>query len=161
MKKTLKWLGVAVVVLLAIGIIANAHKSSSNAPTVASGAPAASNQPDPSTQQSKASDDSLPIIKPSDLEDAYDENTVSADEKYKGKRYKVAGQVTAISTNFMGDPYITMGGSNDLVQPQFAFGKSASGQLAKLKKGADITLVCEGKGDVAKVPMSGDCRIVE
>ena len=46
------------------------------------------------------------------------------------------------------------------MEPHFGFAKSDIAQLATLKKGTKITLVCIGKGDVAKTPMSGSCSIV-
>ena len=60
----------------------------------------------------------------------------------------------------MGDPYVTLeGGVNQFMEPQFGFDKSASTQLASLYKGATITLVCTGKGDIAKTPMWGSCTL--
>ncbi len=60
----------------------------------------------------------------------------------------------------MGNPYLTLkGGVNEFMEPQFQFDKSEINQLASLKKGKNITLICTGKGDIAKTPMSGDCSL--
>ncbi|WP_206199408.1 OB-fold protein [Parasulfuritortus cantonensis] len=91
---------------------------------------------------------------------AYEENTVAADQKFKGKRFKITGTVADINTDFMGDPYVTLkGGVNQFMEPQFGFDKSSSTQLANLYKGATITLVCTGKGDIAKTPMWDSCTL--
>lgn len=95
-----------------------------------------------------------------DISQAYSDNTVSADQRYKGKRFKVTGTVTEISTDFMGDPYVTLrGGVNQFMEPQFSFDKSNIDALTQMKKGMRVTLVCTGRGDIAKVPMSKDCAI--
>ncbi len=93
-----------------------------------------------------------------ELATSYSENTVAADQQFKGKRYRVSGTVTDINTDILGDPYVTMeGGPNPFLQPQFKFEKSESGKLARLKKGSNVVLVCVGGGDIAKMPMSKSC----
>jgi len=94
----------------------------------------------------------------SEIARAYDANTVAADQQFKGKRFKVTGTVDNINTDFMGNPYLTLrGGVNQFMEPQFAFNENQSEQLASVKPGEKVTLVCVGRGDVAKTPMSGDC----
>lgn len=91
---------------------------------------------------------------------AYEENTVAADQKFKGKRFKITGTVVSINTDFMDNPYVTLKGDvNPFMEPHFSFDKSSSAQLASLYKGAVITLVCTGKGDVVKTPMWGSCAL--
>lgn len=90
----------------------------------------------------------------------YDQNTVAANNIYKGKRFKIYGLITDINTDIMGNGYITMHGINLYLQPQFSFGKEAMDQLATLRKDQAITLVCTGNGDIAKIPMSNDCEII-
>ena len=91
---------------------------------------------------------------------AYEENTVAADQRFKGKRFKITGTVSDINTDFMGDPYVILnGGVNQFMEPQFGFDKSYSTQLASLYKGATITLVCTGNGDIAKTPIWGSCTL--
>ena len=102
----------------------------------------------------------LLVVTATDIASAYNENTVAADQNFKGKKFKVSGTVTDINTDFMGNPYVTLqGGVNQFMEPQFGFDKSASAQLASLKKGSVVTLICTGKGDVAKTPMSGSCSL--
>ncbi|WP_303846829.1 OB-fold protein [Aeromonas sobria] len=123
---------------------------------------ASTSQPSQQTQQDDAvarqqAIDALPVITSQALSAAYDENTVAADQKFKGKQFKVKGTVTEISTDIMGDPYITLKGTNMFQEPQFQFDKDATDQLARLKKGMTVVLICTGRGDIAKTPMSDDC----
>lgn len=93
---------------------------------------------------------------------AYSENTVAADQKFKGERFKVSGVVADINTDFMGAPYITLrGGVNEFMEPQFRFEQSAAPQLAQLKQGDEVTLICIGNGDIAKTPMSESCSLLK
>lgn len=94
---------------------------------------------------------------PAQLAAAYDENTVAADNQYKGKRYKVTGAVDSINTGIGGGIYITMKGGNPFLQPQFALEDSEKNAAAALKKGQKATLICTGAGDIAKTPMSRKC----
>ncbi|MGB5109660.1 MAG: hypothetical protein WBO07_07805 [Formosimonas sp.] len=103
----------------------------------------------------------LPAITVAQLSQAYNDNTVAADQQFKGKKFKVAGIVSDISTDIMGDPYISMQGGNEFMQPQFSFDKDDSSQLAQIKKGMKLTIVCEGAGDIAKTPISKDCKITQ
>ena len=93
-----------------------------------------------------------------DLAREYDQNTVAADQKFKGKRFKVTGTVVDINTDFLGNPYLVLsGGVNQFSNPQFEFDKKLANRLANLRKGERVVLVCEGKGDIAKTPMSDSC----
>lgn len=102
----------------------------------------------------------LETVTAKEIAQAYEDNTVAADQKYKGKRFAVKGRVTNINTDFTGAPYITMGGVNEYAEPQFGFDKESSHQLASVKKGSILTLVCKGKGDVMKTAMSDSCKIL-
>lgn len=140
--KVLKWVGGIILVLIVIGIVAG---------------------PDaPESAEAKPQDvASLPEVSAKEIAVAYNENTVSADMRFKDKQFKVSGTVADINTDFTGDPYITMrGGVNEFMEPHFDFDKSALQQLAGLKKGMKVTLRCTGGGDVAKTPMSKDCSIL-
>lgn len=102
-----------------------------------------------------------PTVTARDIALAYAENTVAADQVYKGRRFRVTGSVSDINTDFMGDPYLMLkGGQNEFMEPQFKFTKSDAPELAKLRKGHKVTLECTGRGDFAKTPMSDDCRIL-
>lgn len=173
MKKVLKWIGIAFVGLMVLGMIINALKTpEERAAEKAAQEQAATARAERSKaeqgvserakdEQEKAKLAAIPSITAKDLVNAYEENTIAADEQYKGKEFKVSGIVGDINTDFLGRPYITLRGSgNEFMKPQFAFEKSAASELAKLKKGAKVVLICTGKGDVAKTPMSDSCKLL-
>ncbi|WP_296268431.1 OB-fold protein [Pseudomonas sp. UBA6562] len=105
------------------------------------------------------SDSQAPAYLSSQVAQLYEENTVAADMKFKGKRVKVSGRVTDINTDFMGNPYLVLAGSNPYLGPQFKFAKSAIEVMATIKKGSTVQVICTGRGDVAKTPMFEDCKI--
>ena len=171
--KVIKWIAIILVggffALLALGMIIESNKSPEE-----NAADAAAREMEKSQEQARQADmaareqeskkaeiAALPLVTSFDIARAYEANTVAADQQFKGKRFRVTGIVTDINTDFMGDPYITMPGTDEFFQPQFSFDKSALNQLAALSKGTEVTLVCTGKGDVAKTPMSDDCQIVQ
>lgn len=94
----------------------------------------------------------------SQIAKAYNDNTVAADHQFKGKRFKITGTVSDISTDIMGSAYVTMrGGVNEFMEPHLVLDDSYKGYAAGLKKGDKITLVCLGRGDIVKSPMLKEC----
>jgi hypothetical protein len=150
MKKLFKWVGIVFGVLFAIVVVVGM----TSAPTPSTGA---NTQASTSTTKA-AAPEQLTTVTASQLARDYEENTVAADQKYKGKKFIVTGTVSDINTDIMGRPYVTLRGTNEFMAPHFSFDKSAGNQLAKLRKGVKVTLACEGAGDMAKIPMSEDCQ---
>lgn len=106
----------------------------------------------------EAPDAPLPAYTIQQIAKAYDSNTVAADQQYKGKRFKVTGTVSEISTDFMGTAYINMrGGVNEFMEPHLDMDSDHQDYTATLKKGMKITLICTGDGDVIKAPHLDDC----
>ncbi|WP_137819599.1 hypothetical protein [Pseudomonas sp. 2FG] len=88
----------------------------------------------------------------------YERNTVAADQHFKGRRFKVTGVVDSINTDLFGKPYVTLrGGVNQFMEPQFKLSDAHANYAAGLQQGMRITLICKGRGDVAKTPMSDEC----
>jgi flagellar basal body-associated protein FliL len=150
-------IGGGIVALIAIGIIV-----ASNTDKPAAAMPAAVQAQAPAQPVAQAAPQAeLQTFSAADLVRAYGENTVAADELFKGKRFKVQGAVGDINTDFMGDPYLTLdGGGNPYMKPQFAFSASDKAALANVRKGQRVTLACTGNGDMAKMPMSKDCTLL-
>lgn len=110
------------------------------------------------TQRSATREVEVLEVSAAQLASAYDRNTVAADQKYKGKRLKVTGVVDSINTDLFGNPYITMrGGVNQFMEPQFKLSRQYSDYAARLAPGMRVTLICTGRGDVIKTPMSDNC----
>nr|WP_244597293.1 MULTISPECIES: OB-fold putative lipoprotein [Pseudomonadaceae] len=112
------------------------------------------------SQPAKVSASAEPLreISAQQLAQAYDRNTVAADQQFKGKRFKVTGVVESINTDLFGNPYVTLrGGVNQFMEPQFQLDDAHANYAAGLQSGMRISLICIGGGDVAKTPMSKDC----
>lgn len=91
---------------------------------------------------------------------AYDANTVSADARYKGKRFETTGKISEIRTDMTDNAIIELRGSvNEYLEPQFELIESEKQKAAELSKGMTISLSCVGNGDIAKTPMMKDCVI--
>lgn len=100
-------------------------------------------------------------VTPAELAKAYEENTVAADDMYKGKTLRISGTIDNIATGLTDEPYLVMKGGNPFQAPQLHFGKDHRSSIAKLKKGQKIVAVCKGAGDVIKTPMAKDCVLEE
>ncbi|HBO7921128.1 TPA: hypothetical protein L5C37_005422 [Pseudomonas aeruginosa] len=112
------------------------------------------------SQPTKVAAPAEPLIEVSaqQLAQAYDRNTVAADQQFKGERFKVTGMVESINTDMFGNPYVTLrGGVNQFMEPQFELDDAHASYAAGLQSGMRISLICTGRGDVAKTPMSKDC----
>ncbi len=79
------------------------------------------------------------------LTKAYDENELAADEKYKNKLLKVAGKITDISET-LGNVTVQLEGHKFLQNVMCSFEESEKGNVAKLKKGQQTTLLGRGDG---------------
>lgn len=109
-------------------------------------------------QQQTVAEQPLLQVTAQQLAQAYDRNTVAADQQFKGKRFKVTGVVDAINTDMFGNPYVTLrGGVNQFMEPSFRLDEAYTDFAAKLHSGMRISLICTGRGDVAKTPMSKAC----
>lgn len=119
-------------------------------------APASSSQSQPAKVVAPV--EPLLEVSAQQLAQAYDRNTVAADQQYKGKTFKVTGVVDSINTDLFGNPYVTLrGGVNQFMEPQFKLDDAYANYAAGLQSGMRISLICTGSGDVAKTPMSKGC----
>lgn len=162
MKKFLKWvaMGFGALVVLFV-VLAMTMSPEKKAELAAKREAKEAAEAQAKADQARQEADSMQTISASDYARAYDENTVAADATFKGKKFKVAGTVQDISTDLMGDPYLTLRGPSQFMSPHFKFDKGALGQLAAVKKGGRVTLVCTGRGDIAKTAMADDCALLQ
>lgn len=112
-------------------------------------------------QSAQVSSKSPKAYTSSQVSQDYEANAVAADMLYKDKQVLVSGKITDINTDMFGDPYVVLVGTNQFVSPQFKFDKSQKEEIANLKKGGDLTVLCTGTGDVAKTPTFKDCSITK
>ena len=141
------WFWVIIVIVLAAVGRSNDEKSANSATASSSAAPVAE-APVAAFQTT-----------PSELAQAYNKNTVSADSKFKGKTYEVTGVVSDIRTDIGDNAVIDMkGGVNEFTEPQFKIADKDKSKAGQVEKGQTITLICVGNGDIIKTPMSKDCE---
>lgn len=162
MLKVLKWMGLlfvgGCVLIVVLAIVFGISETKSRSQTAAAPSQSDAGQ---TTAATTAPQREVQVFSAGDLARAYEENTVSADQQFKGYRYRVAGMVKEISTDFTGAPYISMtGGSNPFMAPQFKFAQSQMEALGRLKRGQKVMVECTGGGDVVKTPMSVDCELL-
>ncbi|ENG8914407.1 hypothetical protein ABWJ81_004495 [Salmonella enterica] len=97
-----------------------------------------------------------------DIEQAYADNTVAADNQFKDKWLIVSGVAGEISTDIFGHGYITLKTDEfDINAPEAVFIDSEKSKLSRIKKGQHIRAECIGAGDVAKTPMLKECTMLD
>lgn len=95
-----------------------------------------------------------------EIERAYEANTVSADQQFKGKRFIVTGNVADINTDFSNNPYVVMSSSR-YIGARAYFKDGQENEIAKLAKGNQVVLDCVGGGDIAKTPTLRNCTLTK
>jgi hypothetical protein len=79
----------------------------------------------------------------------YEDNEVSADDRYKGKTLRVSGTVDNIAKDIMDSMYVTLKGDKEygITSVQCYFADDQKSALSRLKKGQQVTIVgrCDGK----------------
>lgn len=96
-----------------------------------------------------------------ELSQAYDNNKVAADTKYKDKVVEVSGIVDSIGKDILDDPYVTLKGrSTSLFGVQCMFSRASEGELANLSKGQSITLKGRVDGELIGNVLVRGCTII-
>lgn len=112
------------------------------------------------TDDSKsAKDDDAPAIDvaATELFDAYHENEVAADERFKSKKLRVTGTVTSIDKDFLDNIVVRLQTANQFQSVMATVREAEKSAAAKLKKGQKLTVVCKGRGMVVGSPSLDDC----
>ncbi len=102
--------------------------------------------PTDTTEPVKPATDEIIEISASDLFAEYQNNSVAADQKYKGKKLKVTGTINDIGKDIADDTYITIETGEMFYEIQCYFLDSELDDVAGLKKGDSVTLIgtCDG-----------------
>jgi hypothetical protein len=99
---------------------------------------------------------SMPIkITAVDLQNAYEDNEVQADMRYKGRILRVTGNVESVSKDVLDKPFVALGTKN-MFTSVVAYGMPES-QVANLHKGDRITLTCKGSGMTMRSAVLREC----
>ena len=86
-------------------------------------------------------------VTPASLWKAFNENEVAAEDTYKGKVVNIKGAIKSIMTNSAGNPQVSFTvGRNVVHEVQCEFSKDARGEIGKLKKAQNVSIigVCQG-----------------
>ena len=112
------------------------------------------------TSPAKETKDQVMQVNIRDILSAYENNEVGADNKYKGKRIQVTGQVDDIKKDLLDNLYVALGTGKDFEIPQIQafFDDSMNNKLGQLNKGQQLTIVGKVNGLMMNVLME-DCII--
>lgn len=125
----------AIIIFVIIGIVAGDDKKGET--NTASSSSATENAPAPPTENAIT-------ISSSELINAYQNNEVAADNKFKGKRLIVSGVIEDIGKDILDKPYIVMSKSDALRGVQCSF--EDANVVAGFQKGQKVTIkgTCNG-----------------
>ncbi|MDD2757636.1 MAG: zinc ribbon domain-containing protein [Candidatus Pacebacteria bacterium] len=90
------------------------------------------------------------------LIEEYDENEVSAKQKYEGKFLQITGTIEDIGSDITGDPYIILNSRFGLSGVQCVFPKTQISNISKLKKGSEVTIIGKNIGNILNIVLK-DC----
>ncbi|WP_227104536.1 OB-fold putative lipoprotein [Chromobacterium rhizoryzae] len=159
MKKALKWIGIALVALIAIGIIfgENKGKAPATASHDASGAQQTAQQEVPAAVPAKE-----PAIKVSakKLFQAYDDNEAAADDEYKGKLLEVEGRIASIDKDAFNNTIVWLRAKDDFNRVMAKLSDEEAPKAKALKKGQTVTVSCQGSTRIIGNPTLERCAIL-
>jgi hypothetical protein len=90
---------------------------------------------------------------------AYQQNEVAADEKYKGKKLAISGEIENIGKDIMDNPYVSF--KVDVLENVTCyFSKDNTNALSNLKKGQVVTLTGECRGITLQNVVIKECQII-
>lgn len=119
-----------------------------------------------SASSKRESDDSKPAeaddtpaidVAAGELFDAYHENEVAADDRFKGKKLRVTGTIASIDKDFLDNVVVRLQTANQFQSVMATVREAEKSTAAKLKKGQKATVTCKGRGMVVGSPSLDDC----
>lgn len=155
----LKVLVIVLLVILGLMVIGIAFGDSSDKPTSGN----ASSTAPSSTVATPEPEPEYIEVTAKDLLAAYDENTVAADNTYKGQLLKVTGTVGSIGKDILDSAYVTLtnGEPYALVSVQCYFAKDNLDDIATLKEGDTVTITGKCDGSTLNVALKQCDLVVE
>lgn len=97
-----------------------------------------------------------------ELTNAYANNGISADQKYKGEWILVDGDVGNIKTDISDDAYVMFDiTEHSLDPPKATFINTENDKLVSLSKGQHIRALCIGDGVILGSPLLKECTLVD
>lgn len=147
MKSVLKWVGIAFVGLIIIGMFAGGNDKNGGQSGSSSDAPA-----------SKVRE--LVKISSSELFKAYEDNEVATDERLKGKDVLVSGTVQSIDKDAFDNIVVTFRTSNEFMPARMQMKDSEKATAVSLKKGVKSAVQCQKMSRIIGSPAGSDCVFV-
>lgn len=148
MKKILKWVGIGFAVLIVIGIISSAGKSSNSQKS-------SSSEP---VQEAKQQVQEPTVIKVQELADDFDANQVAAEAKWKGKLVQFSAEITNITDSGLSFSKIA---SKQFSLTQISCRVTDKQQLLSLKNGQTVTVKGIVGGQTIGVIDVSSCLVVQ
>lgn len=87
----------------------------------------------------------------------YDKNEIAADGQFKNKTLLIRGKIKAISKDVFGNPFLSLPGKNSFQGVHAKFNEKNLQELAALKKGESVDVICKISGLVVGDVMARDC----
>ncbi|MBM2883156.1 hypothetical protein JFK97_02020 [Chromobacterium phragmitis] len=151
--KALKWIGIALVALIAIGAMFGGKSDkagkTASADSQTSSAPAA-----------EAPKEAAVKVTALKLAQDYDDNEAAADDVYKGKLLEVSGRVASIDKDAFDNTVVWLHGKNDFNRVMAKMSKENAAQAKTLKKGQSVTVSCMGSTRIIGSPTMDDCAVL-
>lgn len=145
----LGWIGIAVVVLIVLGVIGSNSKEPAGEQAASTPPPGAPAQP----------------VKPplavtaTQLFNAYQGNEAAAQNAYGDRSLLVSGTVDKVDLDFMDKPRVLLKTPNQFMSAQAGLASDAEASASSLRPGQKVTLLCEGVSEVVATPMLKECRL--
>lgn len=90
---------------------------------------------------------------------AYQENEISADATYKGKRVEISGVVASIESDLSDMPLVMLEGGDVTETDTVNLSGLSKAQAASLTKGQNAVFQCTVQGEVLGVPLLEACTV--
>ena len=123
--------------------------------------PAASQPAQEQQAQESQPDQQIQIagdIKAEEIAAAYEKNEKAADQKYKGKYFRITGTVDELDKDAKNRPQIHLKWRDPFNRPQLIFSKDLASEVAKYKKGQKVAAICKFNGIVFCMAQGVDCQ---
>jgi len=157
MKKFFKYLGLGVlgmfILFIIIGMSGNSDTSTSNSSVSQESAPVAEKSQGPDY-----------VVSVAELSAEFENNGLSASQKYEDKLVRVSGVVGNIDEDIMGTPYVIVHDPSDEYQfdgVQCMFKRGDTSQLTSLSKGERITVEGYLADEVILNILVRNCQVVK
>jgi hypothetical protein len=90
----------------------------------------------------------------------YEANEVAADNRYKGKKLRVAGRVASVEKNAIGQPVVHLVSGNPVFLTMATLDSAQTQSAAALVRGQQVVVQCVGAGRMLRMALLESCAIL-